>query len=264
MQKVNAAAGENKTLDVPLVYQPIHVRGGYILCRCRRQATRSTLRQRTLFWSLLVTLDKNGQAKGEFYLDDGIGLGPNATKNVEFSFTNNTLHATVSGDYNDALPLANITIAGISSRPHRVSVNSGACLIGAHCFYEGGSAVASHIEQSPNLGCSGYCRDELRLLDENNKYFAHSFSRQHHQYHDMLSACKSLKRAALTSANSLRASKRGKGADTRAQNQTTLITPAPNTPTSNTADTTPNASQSTQGHAGGRSNAYSKERTDKR
>ncbi|KAK3615829.1 hypothetical protein LTR56_026354 [Elasticomyces elasticus] len=112
MQKVNAAAGENKTLDVPLVHQPIH-------------ATRPRLRQRTLFWSLLVALDKNGQAKGEFYLDDGIGLGPNATKNVEFSFTNNTLHATVSGDYNDALPLANITIAGISSRPHRVSVNSG-------------------------------------------------------------------------------------------------------------------------------------------
>ncbi|KAK3656414.1 hypothetical protein LTR56_003117 [Elasticomyces elasticus] len=123
LQKVNAAAGENKTLDAPLVHQPIHVRGGYIVPM--QSAGNTTKTSRTSPWSLIVALDKNGQAKGELYLDDGISLAPNATKNVEFSFTNNTVHATVSGEYNDGLPLANITIAGISSHTHRVSVSLG-------------------------------------------------------------------------------------------------------------------------------------------
>ncbi|KAK5679449.1 hypothetical protein LTS10_008267 [Elasticomyces elasticus] len=123
LQQVNAAAGENKTLDAPLVHQPIHVRGGYVVPM--QKAGNTTKTSRTNPWSLIVALDKNGQAKGELYLDDGISLAPNATKNVEFSFANNTLHATVSGEYNDGLPLANITIAGISSHTHRVSVSSG-------------------------------------------------------------------------------------------------------------------------------------------
>jgi len=41
----------------------------------------------------------------------------------------------------------------------------------------------------------------------------------------------------------LRANKRVKGVETRAQTQTTLTTTTPNTPTPNTADDTPNASQ---------------------
>ncbi|TKA74673.1 hypothetical protein B0A55_04709 [Friedmanniomyces simplex] len=123
LQKVNVAAGENKTLDAPLVHQPIHVRGGYIVPM--QKAGNTTKTSRTNPWSLIVALDGNGQANGELYLDDGISLVPNATKNVEFTYANNTLHGTVSGDYHDGIPLANITIAGISSRPHQVSVNSG-------------------------------------------------------------------------------------------------------------------------------------------
>lgn len=34
-------------------------------------------------WSLLIALDKNGEAQGELYLDDGISVHPNDTKNVE-------------------------------------------------------------------------------------------------------------------------------------------------------------------------------------
>ncbi len=42
---------------------------------------------------------------------------------AQFTFANNTLHATVSGDYQDGIPLANITITGIDWRPQRVSVD---------------------------------------------------------------------------------------------------------------------------------------------
>jgi len=44
---------------------------------------------------------------------------------TQFTFANDTLHATVSGDYQDGIPLANITIAGMKWKPQRVSVESG-------------------------------------------------------------------------------------------------------------------------------------------
>ncbi|KAK1052881.1 hypothetical protein LTR74_016382 [Friedmanniomyces endolithicus] len=123
MQKVGVAAGENKTLDAPLVHQPIHVRGGYIVPM--QKAGNTTKTSRLSPWSLVVALDEDGKAEGELYLDDGISLVPNATKNVEFMFANNTLRATVSGDYQDGIPLANITFAGINWRPQQASVDSG-------------------------------------------------------------------------------------------------------------------------------------------
>ncbi|KAK1061872.1 hypothetical protein LTR33_012615 [Friedmanniomyces endolithicus] len=123
LQKVSVAAGENKTLDPPLVHQPIHVRGGYIVPM--QKAGNTTKTSRLSPWSLIVALDGNGKAGGELYLDDGISLVPNATKNVEFSFANNTLRARVSGDYQDGISLANITIAGIKWKPQRVSLDSG-------------------------------------------------------------------------------------------------------------------------------------------
>ncbi|KAK0267193.1 hypothetical protein LTR35_016467 [Friedmanniomyces endolithicus] len=123
LQKVGVAAGENKTLDAPLVHQPIHVRGGYVVPM--QKAGNTTKTSRLSPWSLIVALDGNGKAGGEVYLDDGISLVPNATKNVEFSFANNTLRARVSGDYQDGISLANITIAGIKWNPQRVSVDSG-------------------------------------------------------------------------------------------------------------------------------------------
>ncbi|KAK3067693.1 hypothetical protein LTR53_015280 [Teratosphaeriaceae sp. CCFEE 6253] len=114
LRQVDVGAGENKTLEAPLVHQPVHVRGGYIVPV--QKAGNTTKTSRMSPWSLIVALDKDGKAKGELYLDDGITLMPNVTKNVEFSFANNVLRTTVTGDYQDGIPLANITIAGISSR----------------------------------------------------------------------------------------------------------------------------------------------------
>lgn len=44
---------------------------------------------------------------------------------AQFTYVNNTLRASVSGVYEDGLPLANITIAGITSRPRGVDVQLG-------------------------------------------------------------------------------------------------------------------------------------------
>lgn len=83
LQKVDVAPGENKTLDAPLVYQPIHVRGGYIVPI--QAAGNTTATSRKMPGSLLIALDKNQEASGELYLDDGVSLEPQATKYVEVS-----------------------------------------------------------------------------------------------------------------------------------------------------------------------------------
>lgn len=139
LQAVDVAPGENKTLDAPLTYQPIHIRGGSIIPI--QKAGNTTATSRKAPWTLLVALDQHGEAEGSLYLDDGISLEPEATKNIEvrpilhfserdtdqsqMSFSENTLKATVSGDYNDALPLANVTITGIKDQPKSISIEVG-------------------------------------------------------------------------------------------------------------------------------------------
>ncbi|KAL9091717.1 MAG: hypothetical protein Q9159_001232 [Coniocarpon cinnabarinum] len=81
LEPVDAAPGENKTLDAPLEHQNVHVRGGYIIPMQKAGNTTKTSRQSP--WSLLVALDKDGNAEGDLYLDDGIHIVQNATKNVQ-------------------------------------------------------------------------------------------------------------------------------------------------------------------------------------
>lgn len=83
LQEVDVAAGENKTLSAPIEHQPISVRGGYIIPIQKAGNTTTTSRKSP--WSLLIALDKDGKASGELYLDDGINIIQNATKNVEVS-----------------------------------------------------------------------------------------------------------------------------------------------------------------------------------
>lgn len=92
LQKVNAAPGENVTLDAPLLHQPIHVRGGSIIPT--QKAGNTTATSRKMPWSILIANDMNGCAAGELYEDDGISLYPSATKNVEVSlpFPNSPHH----------------------------------------------------------------------------------------------------------------------------------------------------------------------------
>jgi alpha-glucosidase len=139
LQKVDVAAGENKTLSADLLHQPIFIRGGNIIPI--QKAGNTTKTSRLSPWSLIVALDKNGEAVGDLFLDDGINIVQNATKEVhvsltildfhvsqnanittQFTYMNHTLHTTISGNYCDDLPLANVTILGATSMPQAVKV----------------------------------------------------------------------------------------------------------------------------------------------
>ncbi|CAD0013396.1 unnamed protein product, partial [Aureobasidium pullulans] len=121
LQKVDVAAGENKTLSAPIEHQPISVRGGYIIPIQKAGNTTATSRKSP--WSLLIALDKDGKASGELYLDDGINIIQNATKNVEIDFANGMLSTKVTGAFQDGIALANITIAGASALPKDINLH---------------------------------------------------------------------------------------------------------------------------------------------
>ncbi|KAF2117489.1 hypothetical protein BDV96DRAFT_643865 [Lophiotrema nucula] len=105
--------GQNITLDAPLEKIPVHLRGGTIIAS---QTPGNTTKQTRLNpWSFIAALDKNNQASGELYMDDGVSLEPEDTDFVTFSFANSTLTTHATGSYVDNNSLQNITIAGIKS-----------------------------------------------------------------------------------------------------------------------------------------------------
>lgn len=165
LEEVKAAPGENKTLEAPLLHQPIHIRGGYIVPI--QKAGNTTKTSRLSPWSLIVALDKNGEAEGSLYLDDGINIEQEATKevqvsamplrstrgvhanrNTQLSYSNHTLHATVSGNFNDNLPLANVTIVGVRSKADVSVVKCGQHESQVHGGYGSGQGNATSGVQS--------------------------------------------------------------------------------------------------------------------
>ncbi|QIW98151.1 hypothetical protein AMS68_003669 [Peltaster fructicola] len=149
--KVQVAAGENKTLSAPILTQPIHIRGGYIIPL--QKAGNTTYTSRKNPWSLIVALDKNATAKGELYLDDGESLQPNATTTVVFQFKGNALYAKSRGNYKDTNPLANVTIAGVSAAPKSIAVSCGGQASNSPKFqYTNGTLFITELQESTQGG----------------------------------------------------------------------------------------------------------------
>jgi len=123
LQPVQAKAQENITLSAPLEHINVHVRGGSILPLQEPKMTTKEVRASP--FSLLIALDKNGQAEGSLYLDDGESLYPNATKLIKFKYANHRLTTTINGTYAALPPLANITIAGAKQMPSNMSMHLG-------------------------------------------------------------------------------------------------------------------------------------------
>ncbi|KAK0880551.1 hypothetical protein LTR87_005673 [Friedmanniomyces endolithicus] len=163
LQPVVAQAHENVTLSAPITHINVHVRGGAILPL--QAPAYTTAETRANPYSLLVALDESGQASGSLYLDDGESLVQEATKLVQFSYTNNCLSTTINGTYHAAPPLANVTVAGAPSLPKGMSLT----IAGQPCEvskvaldYSGGVLYVSGIEPStPGGAWEGEMRMEF-------------------------------------------------------------------------------------------------------
>jgi hypothetical protein len=114
-----------QTLDVPLDYIPIHIRGGSILPTQVPSLTSSETRLNA--FTLTVALDSNGKAQGQLYYDDGEDLNiGNSAYFVSYSVSNGLLTTLVSqSNYApaDSLQLDKIVVLGLSSLSSSVSLN---------------------------------------------------------------------------------------------------------------------------------------------
>ena len=118
---VDAQPGVNTTLQAPLGHIPVYVRGGSILPMQEPALTIRDARQTP--WALLAALGSDGTASGQLYLDDGESLHPDATLNVDFEASRSSVRVSAGGGWEEANPLTNVTILGISNEPSFVSFN---------------------------------------------------------------------------------------------------------------------------------------------
>lgn len=78
---VNAAPGQNITIDAPLGHIPVYVRGGSVLPIQEPALTTKACRSNP--WGVIAAINMEGSAQGKLYIDDGESLVPNATLWVE-------------------------------------------------------------------------------------------------------------------------------------------------------------------------------------
>ncbi|TAQ86034.1 hypothetical protein B7494_g5640 [Chlorociboria aeruginascens] len=74
---IDAAPGQNITIDAPLGHIPVYVRGGAVLPT--QEPGMTTRECRSNPWGVIAALTKKGTASGVLYVDDGESLMPNST-----------------------------------------------------------------------------------------------------------------------------------------------------------------------------------------
>lgn len=135
---VDAKPGVNTTIPAPLGHIPVYVRGGSILPM--QEPAMTTRDARNTPWSLLASLNCNGTAAGELYLDDGESLHPDDTLEVAFKAAHSSIKAIAHGAWKERNPLANVTVLGVDKAPSTVTLN-GHHVPGSAVKYNGTSQV---------------------------------------------------------------------------------------------------------------------------
>ena len=81
--KVETGNGRNITIDAPLGFIPVFLRGGNAIAT--QQYAMTTRDARKTPWNVIVALNKDGGASGQLYLDDGESLSPSVSLKVDVS-----------------------------------------------------------------------------------------------------------------------------------------------------------------------------------
>lgn len=125
---VDATPGTPTTLSAPLSHIPVHIRSGSILLLHAHPAY-TTKETRAQPYTLLVSLDSDGQAFGTAYIDDGESApdanGFISNRTFTFSASGGGFSIKGAGDFNVEQPIESITVLGVASSPSSVSVSSG-------------------------------------------------------------------------------------------------------------------------------------------
>ena len=137
MAGVSPAGGATITLDAPMDYIPLHIRGGYILPA--QQPAMTTAVARTQPFELLVALDDSGVANGFMFWDDGRSLNTledgkylfvqfNATFSLDNGINQGLLTSTpVHTAFAPQAKLGNVVVMGVDWTPSTVTANGASC-----------------------------------------------------------------------------------------------------------------------------------------
>lgn len=106
--------GEVITMEnVPITHIPLHFRGGQII-PMRADSANTTTELRKQPFELVICLDREGNAEGSLYLDDGDSLEQPHTSEIHFEYHNGVLKVSGKFDFQneEALEIKNIFVLG--------------------------------------------------------------------------------------------------------------------------------------------------------
>lgn len=109
LKAVDGAGGTVTYSDVQVTDIPVLVRGGSII-PARVNSAKTTKELRDQDFELLIAPDKDGNAQGTLYLDDGESLNQAGTSEIEFSFDGDTIKMDGSFDFETRVGVKSITI----------------------------------------------------------------------------------------------------------------------------------------------------------
>jgi alpha-glucosidase len=113
-EAVETSENGKATLQAPLGTINVHVRDGSVLLLYANPAY-TTTETRAGNYSLLISLDSNGAAQGQAYIDDGISLPPGDNRIIDFSVANGTVTLSSTGAFEVQGVITSIVVLGATN-----------------------------------------------------------------------------------------------------------------------------------------------------
>ncbi|KIM29882.1 glycoside hydrolase family 31 protein [Serendipita vermifera MAFF 305830] len=128
---------------------PVYIRGGVVL-PLRVQSANTTTALRKKNFELVIAPNRSGKASGSLYIDDGVSIQQQRTREATYTYGDKTLKVNTKGSYDvGALKYQSVKILGVTTAPRQVTLNGQR----AEVVYDVGAKVAV-VSLSQPLGSS--------------------------------------------------------------------------------------------------------------
>jgi alpha-glucosidase len=119
-EEINGSGATVQLTDVDFTTIPVYIKGGSVL-PLRVESALTTTELRTKDFELVVAPNREGEAEGNFYYDDGVSIEQSATLDACFHFSRNQLKVETGGDFDVGdLKYTSVTILGLDRQPSTV------------------------------------------------------------------------------------------------------------------------------------------------
>lgn len=120
-EPISVGEGGTQHLAAPLGHINVHLKSGSVLL-LHKEPGYTTYETTQEPYELLVSLDTQGKAQGQAYIDDFISEPPVKSRTVDFVVTPEKLVVQGSGEWEVKQKVTKVTIVGVSQKPSEVKV----------------------------------------------------------------------------------------------------------------------------------------------